>query len=98
MKNKPDLRSRLRFSIVARLNIRLWLGLLSFFIGLNLLLLAAVTANIIYYAEEKVAAVAPYLEGGIDQTDQDLFALLGIETAELAAPPQGWVLPSRFRV
>lgn len=93
MKNKPDLRSRLRFSIVARLNIRLWLGLLSFFIGLNLLLLAAVTANIIYYAEEKVAAVAPYLEGGIDQTAQDLFALLGIETAELAAPPQGWVLP-----
>lgn len=97
--NKPDRRSRLRFSIAARLNIRIWMWLLSFFIGFNLLLVAALTFSTIYYAENKAAAVAPYLTTGelLNPENQDLLTLLDIEVAELSALPQGFTLPNTLK-
>jgi len=90
---KNDRRSKLRFSIAARLNIKMWLWLLSFFISLNILLLCAAFILMVSYGEQKLAAVAPYLQDIESLAADELLSVSGISVDKLDTDPKGLVLP-----
>ncbi|MDI9449771.1 MAG: ATP-binding protein [Limnochordia bacterium] len=90
---KTDWRSKLRFSIAARLNIKMWLWLLSFFISLNILLFGAGFILTVSYGERQLAAIAPYLDEIESLAANQLIGVSGISVEQLEAEPRGLVLP-----
>ncbi|NLL89111.1 MAG: HAMP domain-containing protein [Firmicutes bacterium] len=90
---RSDWRSRFRFSIAVRLHMKMWLWLFSFFISLNILLLIASFACLVYYGEQKLADFVPYISELETLETNQLLEVSGVSIEELQAEPSGWVLP-----
>ena len=89
----PEWRNRLRFSIAARLNIKMWLWLLSFFISLNFLLVSASLVCIISYGEQKLGDISPYIHDMETLEANQLLGVSGVAIEELEGKPKGLILP-----
>ena len=71
----------------------MWLWLFSFFISLNILLLIASFACLVYYGEQKLADFVPYISELETLETNQLLEVSGVSIEELQAEPSGWVLP-----
>lgn len=95
---KLELRSRVRFSIASRLNMRLWFRLLGIFLLLDIILCTAAFVTTIYYAENVIShltLVKEEVEQG--QWDNEWLTALNIRIEPIGGQPQGFTLPSNLQ-
>lgn len=92
-------RNRIRFSIVYKLNLQLWLRLLAIFLTLDIILAAAFFVTMVVYGEQMVSKVAPKIINveSVDATTESWLDVYGIQIDTLLDGPRGFTVPAYFR-
>jgi len=92
-------RNRIRFSIVYKLNLQLWLRLLLIFLTLDIILAAAFFVTVVIYGEQMAAEVTAEIINieSVDAAVESWPDIYGIQIDTLLDGPRGFTVPVYFR-